>query len=272
MNGLVSIVMPAYNVGAYISDTINSILAQTYKNWELLIVDDCSTDNTVEVINSFNDSRIRLYSNETNSGAAVSRNYALRLAEGKWVAFLDGDDIWDSRKLEKQIKFMEDNGYSFTFTDYRICHNGKWLPYECYGPDVVDKVKMYNYCYFSTITVMYDREKIGLVQIENLRKNNDYAMWLQIIEKSNAYRLPECLSYYIKHDESISSENKLKLVKWHYRLFRIGLKKDPVTSLVLTGNNMVHGVIKKIRYVRPVEGEPVLIPAETTAEKEEVNI
>jgi len=270
MDKLVSIVMPTYNVGAYVSDTIKSIIAQTYTNWELLIVDDCSTDNTVDIINSFSDSRIHLFSNETNSGAAISRNYALRQATGKWVAFLDGDDIWDSRKLEKQIKFMEDNGYGFTFTDYRICLNGKWLPYECYGPDHVNKIKMYNYCYFSTITVMYDRERVGLVQIENLRKNNDYAMWLQIIEKCDAYRLPECLSYYIKHDESISSGNKLKLIKWHYRLFRIGLKKDPVTSVVLTGNNLVHGVIKKIRYVRHVEGEPVLVPE--TVEKEEVNV
>lgn len=271
MYGLVSIIMPSYNSEAYISDSINSILAQTYTNWELLIVDDCSTDNTVEVIRSFNDRRIRLYSNEVNSGAAISRNYALREATGKWIAFLDSDDMWASQKLEKQLKFMVENNYSFTYTDYRVYSNGKWLPYVRTGPNVVNKRKMYNYCYPSTLTVMYDREKIGLIQIENLRKNNDYAMWLQIIEKSNAYRLPECLSYYIKHDDSISGGSKLKLVKWHYRLFRLGLKKDPVSSLVLTGNNMVHGAIKKIRYKMPVEGEPVLVPTKSE-EKEPVTV
>ena len=269
MYGLVSIVMPSYNVGEYISNAIESIITQTYTNWELLVVDDCSTDNTVEVIKAFNDPRIHLYSNAVNSGAAISRNYALREAKGKWIAFLDSDDVWDSQKLEKQLKFMVENNYSFTFTDYRICLNGNWMPYICYGPDIVDKRKMYNYCYFSTITVMYDREKIGLIQIENLRKNNDYAMWLQIIEKANAYRFPECLSYYIKHDDSVSGGSKLKLIKWHYRLFRIGLKKDPISSLVLTGNNMVHGVMKKIIYKMPVEGEPVLVPAKAE-EKETV--
>ena len=252
MAGLVSIIMPSYNTADYISDSIRSIQAQTYQNWELIIVDDCSTDNSVEVIRSFNEPRIKLLKNEINSGAAVSRNYALREAKGKWIAFLDSDDTWVPEKLDKQIKFMEENNYSFTFTDYRICLNGTWLPYINTGPDVVTKRKMYDYCYFSTITVMYDREKIGLIQIANLRKNNDYAMWLQAIEKCKAYRLPECLSYYIKHDGSVSSGSKMKLVKWHYKLFREGLGKNPVISGILTVNNLVHGVWKKIHYKVPV--------------------
>lgn len=223
MNELVSIIMPSYNTANYIGDSIASVLNQTYKNWELIIVDDCSSDDTDEVLAKYlYDERIRCFKNETNSGAAVSRNRALREARGKWIAFLDSDDLWLPEKIEKQVKFMKDNGYAFTFTDYRICLNGEWLPYIITGPNVVNKRKMYNYCYFSTITVMYDREKIGLIQIANLRKNNDYAMWLKVIEKSNAYRLPECLSYYIKHEGSVSSGNKMKLIKWHYKLFRIG--------------------------------------------------
>lgn len=248
MEGLVSIIMPSYNTANYISDSIKSIQAQTYSNWELIIVDDCSTDNSLDVIRSFNDSRIKLLSNEKNSGAALSRNYALREASGRWIAFLDSDDTWVPQKLEKQIKYMEERNYAFTFTDYRICLNGIWLPYISTGPDVVTKKKLYDYCYFSTITVMYDREKIGLIQIANLRKNNDYAMWFQAIEKSNAYRLPECLSYYNKHDGSISSGRKTKLIKWHYKLFRDGLGKNPVVSVILTANNLVHGVWKKRHY------------------------
>lgn len=249
MNDLVSIIMPSYNTACFISDTIRSVLAQTYANWELIIVDDCSTDNTDEVVKIFlNDSRIRYIKNDKNSGAAVSRNRALREAKGRWIAFLDSDDLWVQDKLEKQIAFMENHGYAFTYTDYMIQLNGEWLPYIYSGPDVVTRRKMYDYCYFSTITVMYEREKIGLIQIENLRKNNDYAMWLQAIEKSNCYRLPECLSYYIKHEGSISSGSKFKLIKWHYILYKTGMKKNSVTSVLLTVRNLFFGVIKKIKY------------------------
>lgn len=265
MNGLVSIVMPSYNSEAYIMHSIKSVIAQTYKNWELIIVDDCSVDGTVGIIKSFNDDRIKLFINEKNSGAAVSRNKALREAKGKWIAFLDSDDIWHPTKLEKQLTFMKENNYAFTCTDYRIKLNGEWLPYVNNGPLVVNKRKMYNYCYFSTITVIYDRVKIGLIQIENLRKNNDYAMWLQAIEKSNCYRLPECLSFYIKHDGSVSSGSKAKLIKWHYLLFRFGQKRSPLASAILTINNLIHGVIKKIKYKYKVT--PEIIKLSEEAEK-----
>ncbi len=254
MENLVSIVMPSYNTAEYIGESIKSVQDQTYTNWELLIVDDCSTDNTDDVVKAYlSDSRIRYIKNENNSGAAISRNRALREAKGKWIAFLDSDDLWEPQKLEKQIKFMEENGYAFTYTDYMIQLNGQWLPYVYDGPMVVNRRKMYDYCYFSTITVMYDREKIGLVQIADLRKNNDYAMWLQIIEKSNCYRLPEVLSYYVKHEGSVSSGSKLKLIKWHYILFRKGLNKSAFASIVLTGRNLFFGVLKKLYYKKKTD-------------------
>jgi glycosyltransferase involved in cell wall biosynthesis len=252
MNDVVSIVMPSYNTGAYIAESIRSVLEQTYTDWELLIVDDCSTDDTVEVIRSFDDPRIVLLQNETNSGAALSRNYALREAKGRWIAFLDSDDLWEPDKLEKQLSFMKTYGYAFSFTDYRICLNGTWMPYINIGPDVVNRRMMYRYCYFSTITVMYDRERIGLIQIADIRKNNDYAMWLQAIEKSDAYRLPECLSYYIKHDDSVTGGSKVALIKWHYRLFRTALDKPPLTSAAYTVRNLFFGVLKKMIYKKPV--------------------
>lgn len=254
MNDLVSIIMPSYNTAPYIRDTIQSVLDQTYQNWELIIVDDCSTDNTDEVIQPLLiDRRILYLKNDRNSGAAVSRNRALREAKGKWIAFLDSDDLWVPEKLEKQISFMEQNNYAFTYTDYMIQLNGTWLPYIYTGPSVVNRRKMYDYCYFSTITVMYEREKIGLIQIENLRKNNDYAMWLQAIEKSNCYRLPECMSYYIKHEGSVSSGSKFKLIKWHYKLFHDGMHKNPFVSIVLTVRNLFFGVLKKVRYKEGTE-------------------
>lgn len=246
---LVSIIMPSYNTEKYISDSIQSVLNQTYQKWELIIVDDCSTDNTEEVVKTFLvDARIRFLKNEKNSGAAISRNYALREAKGKWIAFLDSDDIWVANKLESQINFMKANGYSFTYTDYRIQLNGEWLPYINIGPDKVNKKKLYNYCYFSTITVIYDRDVVGLIQIADIRKNNDYAMWFKALEKTVAYRMPECLSYYIKHNDSISGGSKFNLIKHHYIMFRRALEKNVLISVLLTMNNMFHGVIKKIRY------------------------
>lgn len=248
MSELVSIIMPSYNASKYIVASIKSIQAQTYTNWELIIVDDCSTDNTVEIINGFKEQRIRLFMNDKNSGAAISRNKALREAKGRWIAFLDSDDVWLSDKLEKQLDFMKKNGYAFTYTDYRIQLNGEWLPYINTAPNKITKRKMYDYCYFSTITVMYDQTKVGLIQIADLKKNNDYAMWLQAVEKVECYRLPECLSYYIKHEGSVSSGNKIKLIKWHYLLFRMGMNKNPLISVVLTVNNLIHGVVKKLVY------------------------
>lgn len=255
---LVSVIMPSYNASKYIEAAIKSVQSQTYKKWELIIVDDCSTDNTLDIINSIRDYRIRIYKNEQNSGAAISRNKALREAKGRWIAFLDSDDIWVSEKIEKQLTYMKENNYAFTYTDYRIQLNGNWLPYVNTSPNKIDKRRMYNYCYFSTITVMYDQTKVGLIQIADLKKNNDYAMWLQAIEKVDCHRYPECLSYYIKHEGSISSGSKLKLVKWHYKLFRDGLNKSGIVSSLLTVNNLVHGVIKKTRYRKYVEDIPVL--------------
>lgn len=249
MDELVSIIMPSWNTAQFIGESIKSVLAQTYTNWELIIVDDCSTDNTDEILQPFlSDKRIKYFKNEKNSGAAVSRNKALREAKGKWIAFLDSDDLWLPEKLERQISFMKKNDYKFTYTDYRIQLNGEWLPYINTGPNKVTKHKLKNYCYFSTITVMYDCEYIGLVQIEPIKKNNDYAMWLKIIEKTNCYRLPDCLSFYIKHEGSISSGSKIKLIKHHYIMWRVAEHKNVLSATALTLRNMFWGFLKKLKY------------------------
>ena len=115
---MVSIIMPSYNTASYIKESIQSVLNQTYTNWELIIVDDCSTDETEEVLATITDSRIKYFKNKENSGAAISRNKALREARGQWIAFLDSDDLWLPNKLEKQINFMKNNGYKFSYTNY----------------------------------------------------------------------------------------------------------------------------------------------------------
>lgn len=251
--GLVSIVMPSYNSEEYIKASIESVLNQTYSKWELLIVDDCSTDETVEIINSFKDERIKFFQNEANSGAAVSRNKALREAKGQWIAFLDSDDLWLPTKLEEQLLFMVNNDYFFSFTDYRICHNGTWENVIHTGPNKVTYKKIKKYCYFSTITVMYNVNRVGLIQIGNIRKNNDYAMWLQALRKVDAYRYQKCLSYYIKHDNSISSGKKTSLIKWHYILFREECGYGKIHSFVLTMGNIWYGFLKKVFYKKAIK-------------------
>lgn len=253
MSDLVSIIMPAYNAATYISKTIESIIAQTYRNWELLIVDDCSSDNTAEVIVGFGDERIRYLKNEKNSGAAISRNYALREAKGRWIAFLDADDLWEPNKLERQLEFMINNDYKFTFTDYKIVDSkGDTLPWRFTAPNRIGKRQIYRYCYFSTITVIYEREALGLLQIADIRKNNDYALWLKALEKVDAYRFPEVLSIVCKRENSISSGSKFKLIKWHYILFRQALNKGVCASIYLTLGNLLWGVHRKIYYKEPL--------------------
>lgn len=251
--GLVSIIMPNYNGGKYLTDTIKSVLAQTYQNWELIFVDDCSTDNSLEIVNSFGDKRIRILQNEKNSGAAVSRNYAIREAQGKWIAFLDSDDLWAPEKLEKQIEFMVVNNYSFTYTYYRVCNMGEWEKFIRISPKKVTRRKLYNYCYFSTITVIYDQDVVGKVQIPDIKKRNDWALWLCALKKCDAYLYPEVLSYYIRHTESISTASKKVLIKYHYMLFNKILGHNKITSFFLLINNLVHGVIKKSCYKRKID-------------------
>lgn len=251
MNDLVSIIMPSYNTAPYIRETIQSVLDQTYQNWELIIVDDCSTDNTDDVVASIKDERIRYLKNEKNSGAAVSRNRALREAKGRWIAFLDSDDLWMPEKLEKQIAFMEKNGYSFSYTNYEeIDVEGNETGVRVTGPKKVTKTGMFNYCWLGCLTVMYDAEKIGLIQIEDIKKNNDYAMWLKVCKKADCYLLDQYLGKYRKgRAGSVSTHSIKTMIGWHYKLFREAEKQGAVRSIVNTGRNLVFGFYKKKRYV-----------------------
>ena len=252
MGDLVSIIMPSYNTAKFIGETINSVLAQSYANWELIIVDDCSTDNTDDVVNQYlADERIRYIKNDTNSGAAVSRNRALQEANGKWIAFLDSDDLWEPDKLQKQISFMRDNSYHFSYTNYieideESKPNGKCVT----GPQRISKHGMYNYCWMGCLTVMYDAETVGLIQIADIKKNNDYAMWLKVCKKANCYLLDEALARYRKRAGSISNLGYLRLIKWHYRLFREAENRGRVSSFFLTARNLLFGAIKKVKYVK----------------------
>ena len=250
MNELVSIIMPSYNTGKFIQETINSVKNQTYNNWELIIVDDGSTDNTDEVVRAIKDDRIKYIKNKVNKGAAISRNIALREAKGKWIAFLDSDDLWKEDKLEKQIKFMEDNNYYFSYTNYiEIDENSKFNGKKITGPKKITRIGMFNYCWPGCLTVMYDSKRIGLIQIEDIKKNNDYAMWLKVCKKVDCYLLNEDLAMYRKRTGSISNHSYKTLIKWHYKLYKDAEKQNIVCSIFNTFRNIIFGLYKKKRYV-----------------------
>ena len=252
-NDLVSVIMPSYKCGRYIAESIKSVQEQTYPYWELIVVDDCSNDGSVEIVEEFKkkDNRIRLYQNKKNSGAALTRNYALREAKGRWIAFLDSDDLWEPTKLEKQIKFMEENGYAFSYHEYiEIDEQDKELGVHVSGKPHVGKFDMYACCWPGCLSVMYDAEKIGLIQINDVKKNNDTAMWLKVIRKADCYLLPETLGKYRRRANSITPKPIWKRIWAHYPLFRKAEEINPITATFWVIMNVFGNAYKKFRYVK----------------------
>ncbi len=220
-NELVSIIMPTYNCAKFIGKTIESVLNQTYSNWELIIVDDCSKDNTEEVVKAFNDSRIKYNKLENNSGAAIARTEAMKIASGTYMAFLDSDDLWKKDKLEKQLKFMKENNYNFTCTAYeQINEAGEKLNKIIKTKKRADYNRILLDCPVGNSTVMYNVEKLGKFEVPNIRKRNDDCLWLQILKKEKyIYGMTEVLMEYRIRSNSISS-NKFSLIKYHWQLYR----------------------------------------------------
>ena len=220
---LVSVIMPTYNCANFIGETIESVLNQTYKNWELIIVDDCSKDNTEEVVNNYiiKDNKIKYHRFKENQGAAMARTKAMELAQGNYMAFLDSDDLWVKNKLEKQLKYMEDNNYNFTCTAYeQIDEQGNLLN------KIIKTKKKVNYnrllldCPVGNSTVMYNVDNLGKFKVPNIRKRNDDALWLQILKKEKyIFGMNDVLMKYRIRNNSISS-NKWSLIKYHWQLYR----------------------------------------------------
>ncbi len=251
VDGLVSIIMPSWNTAGFIAESIQSVINQTYKKWELIIVDDCSTDNTDEVVASFKDDRIKYLKNEKNSGAALTRNRALQETEGEWIAFIDSDDLWMPEKLEHQIAFMKKNGYSLSYTEYeKIDEESTPLNIYVSGPRVVNKRRMYNYDYIGQLTMMYSAKEFGLIQIKDIKKNNDYAIRLQLYKKADThcYLLKENLAKYRVRKVSISHDKFRRKFKSHYDLFHMCDEKPAVVAMWYACWNMFYGISKKIKY------------------------
>lgn len=249
--GLVSVIMPSYNTAAFIAESIRSVLAQTYENWELIIVDDCSKDGADDVIAPFlSDSRVRYLKNDCNCGAAVTRNRAIREAKGEWIAFLDSDDVWMPEKLERQLAFMEAHGYRFSCTGCEVIGERSERLNKAYkSPRHVTRLGLHLYNWLSCLTVMYHVPTVGLIQIADLKKRNDYALWLKVIRCCDCYCLDENLAQYRVRGSSVSHDNLGKLIRAHYEMFRNSEGHGALLSLALTGLNLLFGVVKKTLFV-----------------------
>ncbi|CAI9395803.1 Putative teichuronic acid biosynthesis glycosyltransferase TuaG [Bacillus sp. T2.9-1] len=219
----VSIIMPSYNCKEYISYSIESVIEQTYKDWELLIVDDYSTDGTVDLLKEWEkgDGRIRIFYQTVNEGAAVARNIALAHARGRYIAFLDSDDRWKKDKLEAQLAYMMDNKYAFTFTAYEwIDQKGEYLNKYIRAPKRVDYQTMLKNTIVGCLTVLIDRDQVGDFRMPNIRTRQDLATWLMILKRGfRAFGLNEILAEYRVRNESIS-KNKWKAAKNNWHVYR----------------------------------------------------
>lgn len=221
-NESVSIITPSYNSARFIAETIESVLAQTYQEWEMIIVDDCSTDDSVEIIEKYQsmDSRIRLVRLEINSGPAIARNRAIEEARGRYIAFLDSDDIWFPHKLEKQTLFMEEKDAVLSYAGYQKINENGTLRGIVNVPLSVDYKQMLNSCYIPSLTAIYDSVKLGKVCMPNILKRQDYGLWLKILKMGYvAYGLNEPLGYYRERRNSVSS-NKLVASKYQWKVYR----------------------------------------------------
>lgn len=221
--GLVSIVTPVYNAERFIKETIDSVISQTYSNWELILVDDCSSDSSADIISEYikKDDRIKYIKNEVNSGAAVSRNNGIEASKGQYIAFVDSDDVWENEKLEKQLEFMKKNSYPFTFTSYRyVLEDGTITDKTARAIEKINYNGLLKNTVIGCSTVIIDRMIVGDFRMPLLRRGQDTATWLQILKKIDyAYGLDIPLVNYRKVSNSISS-NKFKALKRTWNIYR----------------------------------------------------
>lgn len=223
MNPLVSIIMPCYNAERYIAQSIESVLAQTYTNWELLITDDCSIDNSVKIAQKYclQDDRINILVPDEHQGTAVARNLSISRSKGRFVAFLDSDDVWVKEKLEKQIGYMLENDKVFTYSSYEVI-NHQGLSKNKIVNDA--GVMTYNKYLRNTVigcgTVVLDKEKIGYFSSPILKTSQDMSLWLSIMKRGfDAYPVPGPLLKYRITPGSATS-NKLKAARDVWRVYR----------------------------------------------------
>ncbi|EGU4188350.1 glycosyltransferase family 2 protein [Vibrio parahaemolyticus] len=220
MSLLVSVIMPTYNSAGTVVESIQSVLSQTYKNWELIIVDDRSTDNTWQVIQTYADKydNIRIYQNKENLGAGASRNFAIKKARGRFIAFLDSDDLWTEDKLAEQIPFMLKNNYPLTYTHYRRFNSEEELSVVT-APEYTTYKKLMYSNVIGCLTAVYDTQALGKRYMPLIRKRQDMGLWLDILKDTpKAYCLPKALAKY-RMDSGMTA-NKFSVLSYQWKFYR----------------------------------------------------
>lgn len=228
----VSIITPCFNAQKTLENTVASVLAQSYLEWELILIDDHSTDATYTQAMRYAeaDPRIKAIRMETNGGAAKARNRGIKMAQGRYIAFIDADDLWHTDKLKTQITLMEANNWALSFTSYkRIDGDGNSLS-NIGVPSQVNYKQLLKTNYIGCSTAIYDRTLVGRVLMPDIRKRQDYGLWLRLLKKcKNAYGIKEPLTTYRIHKHSLSS-NKAKTAGYNWIIYRnienLGLMKS----------------------------------------------
>jgi len=253
MNDLVSILTPTYNTEKFISGTIKSVQNQTYQNWEMILVDDASTDKTVSIIEEFvrNDKRIKLFRLVKNSGNGFARNEALEKASGKFIAYLDADDLWFPEKLEKQIQFLKANKLHFTFSFYDcIDEEGNNLHRRVASPNPLTYKELFFCNYVGNLTAIYDADYFGKIVLKNSQKRQDWRIWLTILKQTKTAKpVSEPLAFYRIRRDSISS-SKFKLIKHNFDVYREFHNYNFVFSIILMMRFLFTQLIIKPRYIK----------------------
>lgn len=235
LNPLVSVIAPTFNSQKFLEKTINSILDQSYKNWELILIDDASTDNTLQIINTYllEYDNIKLIRNKTNQGAGVSRNKGIVASKGDFIAFLDADDLWKPNKLEVQINYMLKNNLEVCFSSYDLIdEKGNKLFKRVNALEKLSYKKLLKSNYLGNLTGVYNCKALGKIRSPELRKRQDWLLWLEAIKKSKkpAVGIQEPLAYYRVRKNSISS-NKLDLIKYNFLVYYKGLGFSFIKSM-----------------------------------------
>ena len=252
MSDLVSIIMPSYNCGAYVEDTIHSVQAQTYQNWELLIVDNSSNDGTLDIVSRMKaeEPRIIMSQYPIIQEAPMARLSALRNARGRWVAFMECGDLWEPNKLERQIFFMEENDYLFSYTKYKMVRkDGKGSCSIMGGKDTVTYDDMLRCCWPGYLTVMFDKYKIGDISLGKLKEENGYAMWLAVSKRADCHLLNECLACQRQNVRLLNPFPLTEKMAWRYMVYHSVEKKSRIVSILMMLRCLWYGLVKRMKYV-----------------------
>jgi glycosyltransferase involved in cell wall biosynthesis len=262
-NKMVSIIMLSKNQAQFVEESVRSVMAQTYKNWELLFVDDNSKDKTINLMMKLKDEarirkedytfidRIKVTQTVYQRGETMNRNSSVKEARGRWIAFLDAGDIWEPTKLEKQVRFMEENGYSFSYTQFRSFNaKGMDLGIVMSGPDHITERDMLKCCWMGYLTVMYDAGKVGLKQVKGLNEANDYALWMLVAEKNDCHLLPECLAKQLSVKGLWWRLLTSKKWMWRYEAYRKIEDVNPIKATYYTIRNMFYTAYKWCKYAK----------------------